>query len=72
MDPKTIKNIKMFASYFVSILSPALATLMASIESIYNLNQLTSIIAVLGAVTTFIGTVAKVYDVKSSNSDEVK
>lgn len=77
MNPKTLRNIKVISSYFVTIFSPALTTFIASLGSVYQWGQVTNLIAVIGALTTFIGAITKINNAKnnannSNNSTEVK
>lgn len=75
MNEKQIKMIKSYARYFVSIFSPALTTLFASLGTVYHWNQVNNIIAIVGALTTFVGAVTQISYVnndKGSGNDDTK
>ena len=56
MDKIDMEKVKKYGTYFVTTVSPALTTLIAALGPVYHFSFTNDLIVVIGAGTTFLGT----------------
>ena len=66
MNKIDIEKIKKYGTYFVTTVSPALTTLIAALGPVYHFSYTNDLIVVIGAGTTFIGTLLGIRSVTAT------
>ena len=72
MNKIDIEKLKKYGTYFVTTVSPALTTLIAALGPVYHFSYTNDLIVVIGAGTTFIGTLLGIRSATATAPVETK